>query len=503
MAQVSAQEQLADLMAECHYDPLKFVLVAYPWGEKGGPLENEVGPDENQREFLTALGLETRKRKFNGSDPVAPIRMNETSGHGTGKSVQGAWITNWIMSTRPMSQGTITAGTFSQLETRTWAAIQKWTKMCITKEWFDVMADGIYSKSHPEEWKAVIQTCKEENHQSFAGQHARTSTSWYLLDEASEVPDKIWQVAYGGLTDGEPMIFAWGQPVRNSGEFYNVCFGSLMHRWNTRRVDSRKSRFSNKELLDEWIEDYGEDSDYVRVRVFGLPPAASELQFIDNTRIKEAQKREVEVLRDDPLIVGFDVSGGGAAWNVMWFRRGNDARSIPPIKITGEAGRDRNVLITRAAAVMADRTLGRQVAAMFIDSAFGSPIVERLHTLGYKNVHEVNFGGTSPDLHQANMRAFMWNRMKDWLLKGAIPNTDKIAAELARPGYHQNRKSQLVLESKDDMKKRGEASPDEGDSLALTFARHVAPTKQDDSDGYEEEYEGWNGGGGSGKSLWG
>lgn len=497
--QVSAQEQLADLMVECHYDPLKFVMIAYPWGEKGGPLEKETGPDDNQIEFLNALGAEVRKRAFNGTDPVSPVRMNMTSGHGTGKSVMGAWLTNWIMSTRPMSQGTITAGTFSQLETRTFAAIKTWTKLCITKDWFEVMADGIYSKSHPEEWKAVIQTCKEENHQSFAGQHARTSTSWYLFDEASEVPDKIWQVAYGGLTDGEPMMFAWGQPVRNSGEFYNVCFGVLAGRWNTRRVDSRKSRFSNKELLNEWIEDYGEDSDYVRVRVFGLPPAASELQFIDNTRIKEAQRREVEILRDDPLIVGFDVSGGGAAWNVFWFRRGLDARSIPPIKITGEAGRDRDLLISRAAAILADRTLGRQVAAMFVDSAFGSPIVERLHVLGYKNVHEINFGGTSPDTHQANMRAFMWYRAKEFLLKGAIPSTDKIAAELARPGYHQNRKSQLVLESKDDMKKRGEASPDEADALALTFARSVAPVKQAE-DEYGDDSGEW---GGNGGSAWG
>ena len=52
----------------------------------------------------------------------------------------------------------------------------------------------------------MAQTCKEENAQSFAGQHARTSTSWYLFDEASEVPPKIWQTAYEGLTDGEPMV---------------------------------------------------------------------------------------------------------------------------------------------------------------------------------------------------------------------------------------------------------------------------------------------------------
>src|SRR5262249_53749123 len=158
-------------------------------------------------------------RKFDGVHPVLPIRMAESSGHGTGKSAMGAWIADWLASTRPFSIGTVTAGTYQQLEERTWAAIQRWTKLCITAHWFDIQASGIYHKQHPEDWKMVPQTCKEENAQSFAGQHAASSTSWYLFDEASEVPDKVYETSEGGLTDGEPMIFAWGQVVRNTGQF--------------------------------------------------------------------------------------------------------------------------------------------------------------------------------------------------------------------------------------------------------------------------------------------
>src|SRR6266581_1069883 len=87
-------------------------------------------------------------------------------------------------------------------------------------------------------------------------------------------------------------------------------------------ADSRDFQRPNKELLAEWIETYGVDSDFVRVRVRGLPPTADELQFIDRERIKEAQEREPQSLDDDPLICGVDVSGGGAAWNVAAFRRG-------------------------------------------------------------------------------------------------------------------------------------------------------------------------------------
>ena len=72
--------------------------------------------------------------------------------------------------------------------------------------------------------------------------------------------------------------------------------------------------------------------------------------------------------------------------------------------------------------------------------AFGSPIYERLRALGFNNVFEVNFGLThTPDRAKANMRAYMWGEMKDWLLTGAIETDEKMAMDLAGPDYHINR----------------------------------------------------------------
>src|SRR5713101_2924535 len=84
------------------------------------------------------------------------------------------------------------------------------------------------------------------------------------------------------------------------------------------------------------------------------------------------------------------------------------------------------------------------------------------------------------------MRAYMWDRMKDCLLKGAIEKDEKMATDLAGPGYHINRSNLLVLESKADMQKRGQASPDDGDALALTFAQTVAPAEVEEHDDDEE-----------------
>lgn len=481
----AADLKLAAEMADYFDDPLGFVLDCFPWGE-GDLAEKDPGPDVNQIEFLTSLGNEVKQRNFNPEtlEPVMPVRMSESSGHGTGKSAMGAWLTWWILSTRPKSIGTITAGSYTQLEEKTWAAIKKWGKLCPTYHWFEVMATGIYAKSDPEEWKVTCQTCKEENSQNFAGQHLRNGTSWYLFDEASEVPGKIWETASGGLTDGEPMWFAWGQMVRNTGEFYEKCFGRDSTTWNTRKVDGWTSKFTNKPYLQELLDKYGEASDYYRVRVLGLPPSASELQYIDRNRVSEARQRVIHPFPEDPLIAGFDVSGGGRAWNVIRFRRGMSMRVKEPIRIPGEADPDRGQRVALCAELLSDERPNHRISAMFVDAAFGSPIVQHLRLLGYKNVFEVNFGSESPDsTHFLNARSYMYGQLKEWLLTGSIPDDDDLAAQLCLPGYHfRTGTSKLVLESKQDIQKRGEKSPDDADACALTFARkiplNVTPKKE-------------------------
>lgn len=465
------EAELHDVMSDLALDPLGFVRFAYPW-----PINGEPGPDVIQTRFLTQLGAQVRARRFTGLDPVDPVRMGLSSGHGVGKSALGAWIVDWIMSTRRNCRGTVTANTNDQLERKTWAAVREWTARCITAHWFEINSQIMYRKGWRAEWVCAPASCAEHNSEAFAGQHAKGSTSFYLNDEDSAVPDKIHEVEEGGLTTGEDMIFLFGNPTRNHGAFHRAAFGAGRDRWDIQTVDARDSRFSNKPLIAQWIADYGEDSDFVRVRVRGLPPRASELQFIDQTRVWDAQRRpDPLVLPDEPLVAGLDVSGGGAAWNVVRFRRGLDARSIPPIRVPGEATRgDRSVFLGRLASLLREGVGGVPITMLFVDSAFGAPYVERLSAMGFRNVMEVNFGATALDPHQANQRAYMWDRLKEWLLRGAIDPTDtRLESDLTAPGYHLNKQDQLVLEAKAQLAARGVASPDDGDALALTFAAPV------------------------------
>lgn len=475
--QREVDRQLADDLSDCYNDPLRFVLMAYPWGEAGSPLESyPEGPDTWQREILIEIGRQVREKKFDGVHPVLPIRVAISSGRGVGKGALTAWLVDWIMSTRPNAIGTVTANTNDQLSEKTWAGIRTWTKRCITSHWFELNSAVMYRIGRRESWKCTPASCAKENAEAFQGQHNAQSTSFMIFDEASGIDDEIFKAAEGGLTDGEPMIFLFFNPTRNSGYAYRAVFGSGRDRWTTRTIDARTCRMPNPAFIAEWLEDClgDEDADFFRVHVRGLPPNADELQYIDAPRIAQAQRNVVQPVTRDPLVAGVDVSGGGAAWSVCRFRRGNDARSIAPIRLTGEqtVANDRQALVAK----LADALTTHQPDAMFIDSAFGAVIVSRLRQMGFSQVHEINFGGESLDAHDANQRAYMWHRLKDWLLLGAIdPKDQRLATDLGAPGFHLNKKNQLVLESKESMQKRNVASPDDGDALALTFSMAVQP----------------------------
>ena len=127
---------------------------------------------------------------------------------------------------------------------------------------------------------------------------------------------------------------------------------------------------------------------------------------------------------------------------------------------------------------VAERAAAEGVRAVFVDEGgVGAGVVDRLRQLGVPFVFGVNFGGARRALGRrgakplyANKRAEMWGNMKDWLAQGAVPTDAELRADLCGVEYGFNGKNEIQLEKKDDMKKRGLASPDLADALALTFA---------------------------------
>lgn len=277
----------------------------------------------------------------------------------------------------------------------------------------------------------------------------------------------------GALTDKDTEIiwFAFGNPTRNTGRF-KQCFGKMRHRWHTYQVDTRKVRRTNKEQIQQWIEDYGEDSDFVRVRVTGRFPRSSSMQLISTELVAEASRREPHCLLTDPLIMTLDIARGGEDNCVIRFRRGMDAKSIPAISIPGSEVKDSMKLVAKVVSVLEER----KPDAFFYDgTGVGGPVGDRVRQLGY-NVIEIQFGESSPDPKCANMRAFMYMKAKDWLQAGgAIDDCPILEQDLTAITYTHDRKDRLILISKEQMKKDGLPSPDQGDAFVMTFAYPVAP----------------------------
>ena len=467
---IDPNHEIVQDMASLYSDPLGFVKYAFPWGKRellGRDLE------EWQTELLSQLGNEITTRAFDGISSVDPIQFATSSGHGIGKSTMTAWLILFIMSTRPYAKGVVTANTSAQLATKTWAELGKWYSMCVTKHWFSYKASrgsmNLSHVDHPETWRVDAQTCREENSESFAGLHAVNSTPFYIFDEASAVPDIIWEVAEGGTTDGEPMWFVWGNPTRSTGRF-RECFRKFRHRWTTRSIDSRSVSLTNKDRLDEWVKDYGEDSDFVKVRVRGEFPSSSFKQFISEELVEAAFKRHVtkQMFEFAPPILGVDPAWSGDDEFVIYLRQGIYTELL--------AYFDKNDNDFEMANIVARLQDEHKAVAVFVDGGFGTGIVSAGKQMG-RSWQIVWFSGKPSDQGCLNKRAEMWNELKKCLADGgSMQRDDVLKMDLIGPELLPRMDGKIQLESKEDMKKRGLPSPNRADALALTFAQTVLPS---------------------------
>jgi hypothetical protein len=471
--------QLIEELAAFRHDPLGFVRFAYPWGEPGTELAASSGPRQWQADLLDELGRRLREGHQTRRLPILAARA---SGHGIGKSTLAAWIVHWALSTMPDARVVLTANTEGQLRTKSWPELAKWARLAINAHWFKVTATALYSvdAAHERSWRADAIPRSEENTEAFAGLHNKGRRVVLIFDEASAIADKIWEVSEGALTDEDTEIIwlAFGNPTRNTGRF-RECFGRFRHRWDHAHVDSRDVEGTNKTQLDQWVKDYGEDSDFVRVRVRGVFPHAGSTQFISSELVAAAASAERTPLyvHDEPLIMGVDVARFGDDASIIRFRRGRDARSIPAIKLRGAD-------TMAVAARIADEAVRLKVDAIFIDGGgVGGGVVDRCRQIGLA-VTEVQFGGKSDrsqvgqdrPIGYANKRAEIWGALRDWLATGAIDDDPDLIADLTGVEYGyalRDGRDCVLLERKEDMLRRGLASPDNGDALAICFSYPV------------------------------
>lgn len=467
---MSAETELIEDIASFTHDPLGYALYAFPW-EEDGELKKYKGPRKWQSELLQTIGSHLQNEQTRHQ----PLLISVASGHGIGKSALVGMILNWGMSTHENTKAVITANTEPQLRTKTMPEVTKWFNLAINRHWWKPVATSITTvdKLNEKNWRLDAITWSENNTEAFAGLHNVGKRIIIVFDEASAIADKVFEVTEGALTDENTEIIwlCFGNPTRNTGRF-KECFTKYKHLWVTKQIDSREVEDTNKEQLNKWVETYGLDSDFVKVRVRGMFPSASFKQFISLEDVDKAYGLELkpEQYSFAPKIISVDPAWEGDDEFVIGMRQGlhfEILRTIP-----------KNDNDIHMANIIADIETKEKADAVFVDAGYGTGIVSAGKTMGRK-WQLVWFAEKAIDQGCLNKRSEMWKKTRDWLKDGgSIPKDPVLHQELISPETVPRSDGKIQLESKKDMKARGVPSPNRADALVLTFAYPVSKRRE-------------------------
>lgn len=445
-----AQSKLVELLGYYRGNPVAFVRGVF-----------QAEPTSQQIKLLEAA--------------VKPhARCAVKSATATGKTTALAWLTFYFLICYPECKGLVTAPTADQLNRVFKSELSLWhSKMDSNfQPFFEIMDRKIYVKGKKDTQFFSWATGSAENKESFAGLHAEKVV--LMVDEASSLPNEIFDTMYGTLSSGDTSFILVSNPVRSEGSFYNL-FAKDIGSWETFTFTSFGSPNVNEEWIEETRDYYGEDSDFYKMRVLGEFPIFSEAQFISTLAVDEAQKRSLGLndYHNYDRILGVDVA-----------RFGNDSSVI----VDRQGGKIHNILTFKGLDTVefSERILDYfksvpACSAVAVDGiGIGSGVVDQLKRFGLP-VIDVNVSSKSSDPKTYyNLRAQLYGKVKEWMEGADIPHNDQLRSDLVAINYTYNAKLQVLLESKKDMKKRGLPSPDIADALALSFAPNTfqyAPRK--------------------------
>jgi antitoxin component of MazEF toxin-antitoxin module len=412
-------------------------------------------PDVWQVEFLNHIAAGNR-------------RISVRSGHGVGKSTASAWAMIWYLFLRFPVKIVVTAPTSSQLYDALFAEVKRWVKVLppMLAEQLEVKQDRIEMKDANNEAFISARTSRAEQPEALQGVHS--DNVMLVADEASGIPEQVFEAAAGSMSGHAAVTLLLGNPVRSSGFFYDT-HNRLASDWVTMKVSCADSPRVSEAYMEEMKARYGEESNAYRIRVLGEFPRSDDDTVIPMELLELATNRDVEASKHAPLVWGLDVARFGSDRSALCKRQGNAV--VEPIKTWKNLD-----LMQLTGAVVAEYEIlvpSQRPQEILVDSiGLGAGVVDRLKELGLPargiNVAESPaMGGT-----YRNLKAELWHKAKAWLEQRdcRMPKDEALIAELAAVRYSFTSNGKIQIEGKDELKKRGLPSPDRADAFCLTFA---------------------------------
>jgi len=252
--------------------------------------------------------------------------------------------------------------------------------------------------------------------------------------------------------------------------------------WHVSSADVPRARGH----IEDIIAAYGRDSNKYRIRVEGEFPTSDDDTVIALEWIEAAMTRFVDPMTQYYPVWGVDIARFGDDDTALAKRQAN--RLLEPVAALH--GRDTMQVtgwIHKHYLKTIDTDL--QPKEILIDViGVGAGVVDRCRELGLP-VRGINVGeGTPTDSRYMRLRDELWFMGREWFESKdcSIPNDPRLVSELSTVTYDHHSNGKIIVERKDDMKKRGMKSPDVADAFLLTFAgmdrrklpvRHMRPSK--------------------------
>ena len=416
----------------------------------------------------TVLQATPQKWQRKALDAIATNdRVAIKSGHGVGKTAFESWVVLWWLMTHYPCKVAVTANSAHQLSDVLWTEIDRWARNMppAFKDLLEFKSDKISLKGATDSF-AVARTSRRENPESLAGFHSPHML--FVVEEASGVPNVIFETASGALSTPGAKIIMCGNPTRSDGYFYDAFHGDR-DKWNCITVSCEEGEYVDPKFIDEMSGKYGGDSNVFKVRVLGEFPTQSDDVLLPLHLIEDAVTRDVEAGPTTPVVWGLDVARFGGDRSALAKRQGNVL--IEPIKTWQNKD-----LMELAGIVLSEYDAvpySMRPQAIYIDAiGLGAGLADRLR--------ELDMPAVAVSVSETASLKDRFNRLRDELFWGArewfeardchIPDDGTLMAELSGIRYKYLSTGKLKVESKDEMKRRGQRSPDVADAFVLTFS---------------------------------
>lgn len=400
----------------------------------------------------------------------APRFISVASGRGTGKSSSLAMLIIWFLLLHRDAQIPCTAPTADQLHDVLWKEIALWARRMpeALREKLQIQSDVVRLVESPMTWFARARTAKKENPEALSGMHS--DDMMYVADESSGIVQEVFDIAVGSMTNKNALFLLTSNPTRLTGYFFESHHKNK-HLFQTIHLNSEQSPIVTEEFVKRMESEYGKDTDAYAVHVLGRFPSAEAGQYISTDLFESAVAREVQIIPHAPKILGVDIARMGDDATVATERKGAyselkfELRGNDTMAVTGRI----------IAEIEHAREYGKPYDFICVDAiGIGAGVVDRLREQKYE-VMAVNVAEKPRIKGVKNLRMELWKRMRDWLSEGHV---SKEYVDITHPFYQFDSSGRIILESKKDMKSRGLASCDYGDSLALTFCPLQTVAKQ-------------------------